>query len=44
MDVSDGLVIDLNKLINKQKFGYLINIDKIPISNQLKQTIKHTKN
>ena len=33
MDVSDGLVIDLNKLINKQKLGYIIDIDKIPISN-----------
>ena len=43
MDVSDGLVIDLNKLINKQKLGYLIDIDKIPISNQLKQIIKHKK-
>ena len=43
MDVSDGLVIDLNKLINKQKLGYLIDIDKIPISNQLKQLIKRKK-
>ena len=43
MDVSDGLVIDLNKLINKQKLGYLIDIDKIPISNNLKQLIKHKK-
>ena len=43
MDVSDGLVIDLNKLINKQKLGYLIDIDKIPISNQLKQIIKNKK-
>ena len=43
MDVSDGLVIDLNKLINKQKLGYLIDINKIPISNHLKQLIKHKK-
>ena len=43
MDVSDGLVIDLNKLINKQKLGYLIDIDKIPISNHLKQLIKQKK-
>ena len=43
MDISDGLVIDLNKLINKQKFGYLIDINKIPISNQLKQLIKDKK-
>ena len=43
MDVSDGLVIDLNKLINKQKLGYLIDIERIPISNHLKQLIKHKK-
>ncbi|MDC3054815.1 thiamine-phosphate kinase [Candidatus Pelagibacter sp.] len=43
MDVSDGLVIDLNKLINKQNLGYLIDIDKIPISNHLKQLIKQKK-
>ena len=43
MDVSDGLVIDLNKLINKQKLAYLIDIDKIPISKHLKQLIKHKK-
>ena len=43
MDISDGLVTDLNKLINKQKLGYLINIDKIPKSNQLKQLIKNKK-
>ncbi len=33
----------LNKLINKQKLGYLIDIDKIPISNHLKQLIKQKK-
>ena len=43
MDVSDGLVIDLNKLINKQKLGYLIDIERIPISNHLKQLIKNKK-
>jgi len=43
MDISDGLVIDLNKLINKQKLGYLIDIDKIPISNHLKRLIKNKK-
>ena len=41
MDISDGLIMDLNKLINKQKFGYLININKIPKSNQLKKLIKN---
>ena len=43
MDISDGLVIDLNKLINKQKVGYLIDINKIPKSNYLKQLIKDKK-
>ncbi|MDC3020308.1 thiamine-phosphate kinase [Candidatus Pelagibacter sp.] len=43
MDVSDGLVIDLNKLINNQKLGYLIDIERIPISNHLKQLIKNKK-
>ena len=43
IDISDGLVIDLNKLINKQKLGYLIDINKIPKSNNLKQLIKQKK-
>ncbi len=43
MDISDGLVIDLNKLINKQKLGYLIDINKIPKSNNLKLLIKQKK-
>ena len=43
MDISDGLIIDINKLINKQKLGYLIDIDKIPKSNHLKLLIKQKK-
>ena len=43
IDISDGLVIDLNKLINKQNFGYLIDIDKIPRSDHLKFLIKNKK-
>ena len=43
MDISDGLAIDLNKLINKQKLGYLIDINKIPMSRQLEQLIKQKK-
>ena len=35
MDVSDGLVSDLCKLINEQKLSFEINIDKIPISKNL---------
>ena len=43
MDISDGLAIDMNKLINKQKLGYLIDINKIPMSRQLEQLIKQKK-
>ncbi len=43
MDISDGLAIDLDKLINKQKLGYLIDINKIPMSLQLEQLIKQKK-
>ena len=32
MDISDGLIIDMKKLINKQKLSFDININKIPIS------------
>ena len=37
IDISDGLFADLNKLINNQKFGYIINANKIPISVNLKR-------
>ncbi len=43
MDISDGLIVDLNKLINNQKYGYLIDINKIPKSRQLEQLIKQKK-
>ena len=36
MDISDGLVSDMSKLINKQKLSFEIDINKIPISNMLK--------
>ena len=35
IDISDGLVDDLNKLINKQKVGYILYSNKIPISKNL---------
>ncbi len=35
MDISDGLVSDMIKLINRQKLSFEIDIDKIPISNNL---------
>ncbi len=43
IDISDGLFDDLEKLINKQKFNYQINIDKIPISKPLHSVIKKSK-
>ena len=36
MDISDGLIGDMNKLINKQKLSFNINVNKIPISKNLK--------
>ena len=36
IDISDGLLIDLNKMINAQKLSSEIYYDKIPISNKLK--------
>ena len=43
MDISDGLIVDLNRLINNQKYGYIIDLDKVPISNNLKYLIKIKK-
>ena len=37
MDISDGLISDMTKLINKQKLSFEIDINKIPVSNMLKQ-------
>ncbi len=37
IDISDGLVEDMNKLINKQNFFFQIDINKVPISNFLKK-------
>ena len=36
IDISDGLFADLDKLINKQKLSYKVNISNIPISKNLK--------
>ena len=40
MDISDGLISDMNKLINKQKLSFEIDINKIPISKNLKNYLK----
>ena len=39
IDISDGLIADLEKLINKQNLSYRLFIDRVPISSQLKKLI-----
>jgi len=39
IDISDGLVADLEKLINKQKLSYQLNLDLVPISQNLKKLL-----
>ena len=43
IDVSDGLLSDLEKLINKQKLSYELYLDRIPISNNLKKILLEKK-
>ena len=40
IDISDGLVDDLKKMMNKQKLSYKILEEKIPISNNLLKYLK----
>ena len=40
IDISDGLITDLEKMINKQNFSYVLNKDKVPISKSLLNLIK----
>ncbi len=40
IDISDGLITDMEKLINKQKLSFDINVDKIPISKNLEFYLK----
>jgi thiamine-monophosphate kinase len=39
IDVSDGLLTDLDKMINNQKLSYKLNLKKIPISNNLQKVL-----
>jgi len=39
IDISDGLISDLEKLTNNQSISYQIYLDKIPLSNNLKSVI-----
>ena len=44
MDISDGLIADMSKLINKQKLSFEININELPISKNLNFYLKkHNK-
>ena len=40
IDISDGLIADLEKLINKQKLSYVLNLYDIPISKKLNELIE----
>ncbi len=40
MDISDGLISDMNKLINMQKLSFEIDVNKIPISKKLEIYLK----
>ena len=39
IDISDGLLADLDKMINNQKLSYKLFLEDIPISNNLKKII-----
>ena len=43
VDISDGLITDLEKLINKQKLSYKLDLNSIPISNNLKKLLNLKK-
>jgi thiamine-monophosphate kinase len=43
IDISDGLLTDLDKMINSQKLSYMLDLKKIPISNNLKKVISLKK-
>ena len=43
IDISDGLIADLEKLINKQKVSYMLNLNNVPISQNLKKLLIQKK-
>jgi len=43
IDISDGLISDMNKLINKQKLSFEIDVSNIPISKNLEIYLKKYK-
>ena len=43
IDISDGLIADLEKMMNNQKLSYQLNENKIPISKNLLNLVKNYK-
>ena len=43
IDISDGLLADLDKMINNQKLSYKLFLKDIPISNNLKKVLDHKR-
>ena len=43
IDISDGLIADLDKLINKQNFSYKLYINNVPISKNLARLLTQKK-
>ncbi len=43
IDISDGLISDLEKLINRQGYSYQVKVKNIPISKSLKLLLKRKK-
>ena len=43
IDISDGLIADLEKLINKQKLSYKLYLDAVPLSQNLKKLLIQKK-
>ena len=43
IDISDGLIDDLEKMINRQNFSFKVFEEKIPVSKNLNQLIKDKK-
>tara|TARA_B110000037_G_scaffold207652_1_gene254844 strand:- start:42 stop:1001 length:960 start_codon:yes stop_codon:yes gene_type:complete len=43
IDISDGLLADLDKMINTQNLSYKINLKSIPVSNKLKKLLNLKK-
>ena len=40
IDISDGLILDLERMINNQNLGYILSIKDVPISKNLQKLIQ----